>query len=74
MGKEQSPFIEELKKAEEDAQIRGVGLWNKVCVCVGGMGGHVCVSALFVRVHIDSQRAVHVDVCLPCRGVFKLMM
>lgn len=30
MGKEQSPFIEELKKAEEDAQIRGAGMWNKV--------------------------------------------
>lgn len=30
MGKEQSPFMEELKKAEEAAQIKGVGLWNKV--------------------------------------------
>lgn len=43
MGKEQSPFIEELKKAEEDAQIRGVGLWNKVCVCVLEGWAGMCV-------------------------------
>ncbi len=35
IGAQQSPYIEELKKAEESAQAGGVGLWSKV----GYMGG-----------------------------------
>ncbi len=30
IGAQQSPYIEELKKAEEAAQLAGLGLWTKV--------------------------------------------
>ena len=32
-GSQQSPYIEDLKRAQEAAQGAGVGLWNKVCDC-----------------------------------------
>jgi endonuclease YncB( thermonuclease family) len=31
-GTQQSPYIEDLKKAEEQAQSAGLGLWTKVCL------------------------------------------
>lgn len=30
IGKEQSPYVEELKKAEAAAQDQGLGVWSKV--------------------------------------------
>ncbi|MEW5318556.1 MAG: hypothetical protein WDW38_009770 [Sanguina aurantia] len=68
MGKEQSPFMEELKKAEEAAQIKGVGLWNKDSTAIAesmrsmNIGGDEGGTAASILASVGKNRPVTVMV------------